>query len=1677
MSRQFFGRLFLLFFLYANTCNMLFAITNWRNGQVITASVNDQDLQIFGDGYGNDATIEIQEAVYINAHNTDINVTVTANNVTLQTDSGYYAHLIFHANENRNINVYCDYDLIFKAPTNALNTNDFTLTFSGAGTTTFFLKDYNSTADSTGRRGAQVSFEGAALRGYNYPSEPHASISTYNPCRVYILMDQTEDDALMDGKNKVVFKRNPGGYAATTQYPKNPVGIHIDDNTMFTYISTDATGANGYGSVAFDPTHTGSGMMYIDIDQKNNGDAGHGGFNDGALVIYGHYCENFTEAKIRTATSYDTLAGKKAIFRVIDDTRYSRGITNPSDSDARGLLIINRNTTIPKFAADPYQEDILMTLTNVDTTHPLYNVTPADSKYWADIYSWNTAQDAMGTIFDKAKTTTYNVQTGFILGKNGRIEVAHKTFLDYVATLTNTKIDPYLAQDYSSVITGAATTQLNTSPYLKKKNPTAMFIDGLYEGWNSLFPANPQDADYSDAEIYLYGDSKLLLHAGSKATTVNSDAYVRPVYVENGDYIFTFTIASGTYNGQYISSSQVTSDEGRHVLDLEAPLNIKSYGRNSLAGHGSYTGDSTLDEAELNLPTVSTNFTGREYNFITSAYINRPLTKDTVAYKIYDSPSILLNSNLMLTGIVYNNNDITKILSPNPSIALPNVVGGERKYFNDTINPDGVLTPMLESDYAYPRFEFFNSRLDLHEHYVAAGCKFVVNEVDTSATVGSNNNSTFKFFNHGDDLDTLDHSYGRLFMATTSNNKMSNGSTNATLQNCSLNIFRKYDKTTPASTIKLSLQSQDESGLLMGPLLDARRPHHLLMFNRGSSGIGYMSLGWTTTHGDNSVYPWESLSGLSSNYFDINVTTTAPEGTTNTPPATLSIDGNYFYFGGTDSSGNKAVVPVITTETGSVVYVNHGGRITATQPSSTTHGYDAFVDLPIVYTLWSYDGLMGIVDLPKDQVLYGYGFGQQPYNLNTVDTDAGAPVGTHLDTFNSQRVQGYSGRITNDRYSGEEYIIAWNKRVDENTPVKSMPLFKTISTRYTAIIDEPVTMPANVIYFGAGSDWADIVMQLKVAGATMADPLSLLIDGYADGPGYAWVKEIVSIPSSPVVYGEGDHGIIFLRNGGRVGLGNNSWNQHSINSWKLLGKDYLTISPAGDGTVDLNSNIYVIDRGAFVAEDSFGATEVNRLTINLNGNVLYVPANGELDLSSFGQNTYRQEIQFAGEGRVVLGHGATIRFPATVTPTSVDNYPVLYFNDSTRLEIEDDPEVAKAKYSDPVKYPTLLSQVTASDLDKVKIVGKGQIWLNKDAKFEVMDGAKVRVGSDDYTPDTYLRLSIQRQGDFVLGDEQEAGGSFEVGNPVAITGGEVNFELSLNGAKARTHLDRGGFLGIGVGVIDNSYDHMNGDSTLAANPVVDQNTGNVYFTTDPTNAWKVQTLYDVKVAKILNYQGIFDHSNIFNGSNRLAAMVAFGPISESYTLELTDPDSSKILGGGNIMYLDRSTSDPTETYPIAAYINAWDFADPILRQKQQPSDPEDYGMYNMLASDMIVQQQVQANFTNSTITKLAGGGIRLVTAGTDKAYDLFKFLSTPKWTDLGSRMVNCGASQYRVYIGYVNTAETDSNYSYANANQIYRETGFSMARGSGKPEDGVEIGVLGTTGATEPVTFTTVNRR
>ncbi|MFH1461445.1 MAG: hypothetical protein ABIF12_00645 [bacterium] len=1698
-------RRFILLLLFLFPISRVLPVSYWNPDLAPLTSANsvvDEDLEIFGDGVMTDTDISVSEDIYIIAQNSDVTVSVTSNNISLNTVDGAYtwAHMIFYADTGRTITVNCDFDLKFETFHSGYP-HDFILTFSGQGQTIFNLGDYNA---ANGTRGSQISFTGFQDYGYAFPSESAAAIDHQN-CRVYILMDQTETQAVTNGLNKVLFRRKDGG-----THTKFPIGVHIGDGAFVTFLSTNPTGistdlsASGdFASLAFDPTHEGAGTMYLDIDSKDD-ESIRGPFSDGGIAVYGHYVSSWSESDIRTNATMNSVAGIKAIFRIIDDTRFA-AVTDPGASDARGLMIINRNTTIPKFACDPYGEDVIWDDANSDANHP------NNPHYWSYDYSWRQAPKTIATtgcsyyytgLNNPGSYLGMNVQSGFILGKNGRIEVAHETFLDYVATLTNLSMDQTLADDYSTIRTGAIATERLSSPIFKNKNPAAFFVDGLFDSWRvntqngSTFDPTANDEQDPDAEIFLYGNSKILLRAGSHVVGNPSAEYA-----ENGDYVFTFTIDTATYDGQSVVSTNLTGDEGRHVLDLEAPLIVRSFSRDEMPG-SNYIDPDPSDVGQMNLPTVSIDYTGREIDYTIlfgDPYISRPLIQDS-SYKIYDSPSVFLSASLQIYDTTFNHNDITKLLTPSPELALPNFVGGEAKVFNTLTYPASISNPSYEELYQTPRVEFYNSNLDIHEHFVGAGVRFVAHEQiadkDGVALTGSdaNNTSVFKFFDHWDtlgrDLDTPDHGYGRLFMASCSNNKMSSGTTYADLQDCFINVYRQTDNAgDPADTIKLSLQTSQDQIPILNYLIDSDqryRAHHLVLLNRSSYGVGLVDLGWTTTVGDDSKYPWQDLSGDGSNYFDIKATTSGTQVMTDTPPATMSIDGNYFYFGGTDILGVKSQVPVTASGQGSVVYVNHGGRITITQPSLTDHGYDVFVDLPIVYKLWNFEGLRGIVDLPKDQVTYGYGYGRQAYSINTVLSNMVDSIGVHLNTFNSSNVQGYS-RISSDRYSGEEYLLPWRYRVDNNVPVKEAS-FKSLLTRYTAIIDEMVTMPSNIVYFGAGSNWADIVTQLKVSGSTMADPMHLLVDGYADGPGYAWIKEIVSVESNPAVYGEGDHGIIFLRNGGRIGLGNNSWNSDSLNSWKLLGKDFLTISPSGQtdthvddvhgvGVIDLNSDVYVIDRGAFVAESKFGYAGPDRLTINLNGNDLIIPADGELDLSSFGQNTYRQEIEFAGEGRVVLGHGAVIRFPNTTVPTDISNYPVLYFNDNTRLVIEDDPEFGKGSYE----------TLAAADVDKVKIFGLGQIWLNKDASFEVMGGAKVRVGSDDDTPNTDIRLSIQRQGDFVIGDEQERGGSFEVGNPAPVevvdsgtTLAPVSFELVLNGPKAVTHLDRGAFMGFGVGVIDKSSDTMNGTtSTLANNPLVDPNAGDVTFSPDETNAWKVQTLYDVHNISITIYEGIFDHSNIFNGSDRKASILAFGPLRSfdatagKYTLQLSDPDRSKILGGGNFMLLKENLD--IESEPIPTYINAWDFADPDFRETWDPADPQDYGMYNMLASDMIVQQWNTSNFASSTLLKLTGGGISFE-SGVDRELDLFTFLSTPKFADLNGKMVNCGASQYRTYIGFVNTAQTNNYYSSVGADQIYRLTGLSVI-GNGRPEDGTAIGVLGATGSSEPIVYTIVNRR
>lgn len=1679
-------------------------VATWAN-RIVTSADNFWATDTTnGTAYDNllalEGTITVSGDVTIGAAANDMTISVSRTKVYIQpynaNDTAYgleYGQLIFNPQLGRTIYVdtLCDLEFTGSLGYGTAKSVDMIVTFSGRGRTVFRLSGKNYDANTAlPFRGTEVYFN-----GYSQGSFQNDEAYTQASTKVYIVMDQLRDDVLgqdPDGLvNKVTFQRYD--YLPTTApsfYTEaNPdaafrtyaTGLRIGLGSYITYLSNNLTGAGdletdveGFGSLAFDPTHMGNGRMYLKLDGANDVDdkrdsrgtpISAGDFNDAGVMILGHYVPNYEAATIRSQVALNQVAGIKAIFRVLDTLRYADAeVANPDEAARRGLLIINRNTTFPQLASDPYLLHLL-----ADDSIPT----------WANAPTANIAlfpANPYSALYPKQ----FNVQPGFILGLNGWMDVYHRTFVDYVAA-TNNDVKNHIYDFFSSEAAAA--------PYLKLHNPSALYIDNLNPDWNT---GDGKDAYWANlpgySRIMFYGDGRLLMRSGVDVAGLINGRAIDLVTDPTGTrlpygpwydsvqatWVYTFSIDRQSYDGRMINSSLVTRNDGEHVLDVEGAVGVYTRFRNDAPGRGGYTDwtGTTSEKGIINMPTLTIDYTGREYqNLLTPNYTERPLAKNS-SYDIYNSPSMLFNLGVssQLIGATYlydtiiDHNDVLKNVTQVPLTSEPAMVGGENVTFNTHFWHPYISNANFFEYFEVPKVWMFNSDLNMHESLDASGLRFVATELwenlnpDTKLIVGidvfaagANNTSVFKFFDHGDQLDMLGNvPYGRIFNAgsylnTTGwiNEQISYLSTYSSMEATTLYGFRKSAVNSPsvaADTIKLSIQSEFEPGVTLPSMYpttepqEIQRAQHLFLLSRNDldGSASYAAMGWTyitgaEPYGYDASYPWEN--SFVGNSFYLR----APALAGQTPnmyvqPATLSIDGNYIHFGGFDLFGNKSSIPVGNFKEGSRIYINHGGRIQATRPTTNPesldvvdarHGYDSVFDLQLAQLLWkdADDGstgiLSGIVDLPKDQVIFYDKYTTQAYNVNTnIPT---ATTNLHLTTYFNNYTANFDPtpeRSRNDRESGEEYSIAWNKRAfnSDFAPVKSLGIVDPINeeeevngkftkeeTRFTGVVDEPTTLPVGLVYFTTG----DIINQLKVMGATIPDPLMLLItgDGYNMQPG--WVKELVWQHSTPEVPGEGDHAVIFLQNGGRVGLGSMGWDEYSaVNAFNKLGKDYVTICPDGFtfvptdttralvvGVVDVNADLIVADPIAFVPTTNFGRTAgyTYRFVIRSDDvKEIRIPAGQALDLSSFGQAAGQQQIEIGGKLRIVFEEGSTLRFP---DDDDVVGGVVLYLNDDAELVFEGVPGPQNRRYQN----------LGDADWAKTKILGSGEIWVNKNARIEIMAPAQVSIRGDQSTPHTRIAISLQRTGQFMIGDETQAGGSLEVGNPIHLTGGYVDYSMLLGGqvggSECEFQINRQGFFGLGVGIVNKESAKPNGLAVITNNPVINPDL-TLSWNPDTRHAWQVGRLSDLRNVLLIVREGMFCHANAFRGDDERASLMAIGPVIEggAYSFEIADGSNnpnSLVYGGGNILEYDGGDGE-------VATVNIWDYQDVIYPAPVLRADDTMYGIFaaGFIMGRSDVWSFYPTLFPLATITRTNQSGIDFTTTSMS---EFWKFIAVPPY--------------------------------------------------------------------------------
>lgn len=1262
-----------------------------------------------------------------------------------------------------------------------------------------------------------------------------------------------------------------------------------------------------------------------------------------------------------------------------------------------------------------------------------------------------------------------NVRTGFVLGVNGSVDVYSDTQLDYVAGTSN-RVDDLALNDYQEWDKDAKTwpkdkkAAVGSRGVLAMHNPSAFVTDSLdqklfaesllsFDAANTALTTNPvrgeivlrgnagvilracasENLGYIEKFWQLAAPGKLgmralrsagykglvrkLMHqfrsrAGeSEGEGGSGGSAVNPIDMPDLNWDEVLTLGEAKFNGYSLdkitvknpdnnTTEDVTSPEGLTVLDVEGTVVVRSAANNSIVDMA--TGAprayaSVVDGAGwINAATTKIDYTGKTLTA-------RPLALNSMQ-ACYNSPVVYMNSTMVLEGATLRHSDVTKLVDGVPTHSRPAIKGGERLFFSDSLFTfDGTHTSMR---FRIPELRLDNGALALQESLNIAGVRLVATDKNGST---KNNNSVVRFYDHGADADSKFTGYGRLLMLGSNNNTMVDGTSNWVTESGYINAFKQSKG---QNSVALNLTIGDQFPASVDPAeYDNQRGLHLILSSILEKGGSNVALGWNTVEGDlsGSSYPYgstryekdsklkEVLPSDAASKFSVDAL--------KVPAAAIVADKGLIGFSGFDKDGNSAKSPISANDAQGVVYVNHGGKL-------SVNDADLVVDTMVAQRIWNdYNNagdarltwLSGDVDLPHDQSTFTSRGGIQAFGLTKEMFSARDTGGWVRMSFDNPR------RSKADRSGAEEVVVNWHNPEGyleaKADPTRSLAKnAKTRGLRATAALNDPIVRPDNLLYIGSNDD----IRQLRVAGATSANPLKIEISGDDNTRAYGRVREFASVPSEVDLntgrrVDEGAHAVIFGVLGGRFGLGTTNWNDHSVNPWNILGKDYVQVAPEGDCVVDVNSDLIVADGQALVAEASFGKGQVHRITFTSETErEIRIPSGVELDLSTFGQGDKQQQIAFGGRVKLVMEQGATIR-----GPRNPKGGLVLYFNDEAQFVFEAPSD--RAAGNKPFSATDNADeQRAATQVERAKLIGQFQIWLNKSAAVEVADGVLVGVQSDDKTQKTDITVSLSRESRFNIGSAVSAGGAFEVGNPVAVTGGSVNFELAARSVTSTFHIDRQGFLGLGAGILE-KQSNMNGIATSANNPVLEDgkakiSNGAPVFTPDKTVAWKVAPLFNVDKLSIAFTAGSFEHNNIADGSSTNAALIAVGPAT-NYRFRMSAPGQVVVKGGGNLMYVPAAAKDGVR-------VNAWDYAG---------SFGADAARYNIMASAPILFERedvARDTFNNSGFDyKFTNGA------------DFFNLLSFRNYGDQKTKFAAAGPSTSApMRVAFANLDTENSKY-------------------------------------------------
>lgn len=392
------------------------------------------------------------------------------------------------------------------------------------------------------------------------------------------------------------------------------------------------------------------------------------------------------------------------------------------------------------------------------------------------------------------------------------------------------------------------------------------------------------------------------------------------------------------------------------------------------------------------------------------------------------------------------------------------------------------------------------------------------------------------------------------------------------------------------------------------------------------------------------------------------------------------------------------------------------------------------------------------------------------------------------------------------------------------------------------------------------------VDQMQILRARICDPVHLKVNG-------GYIDELVFLQGFNSA--EAPTGFIVLENNGVVGLGSAHRNVDSLEASIKLGVNGVMLVANGNGTVELNEDILIDNVCHILSGTAFGlpngAPANQRLTISSTlPKELRIKSGGTLDLSQF-DNANR-----------ILSIGGQVTLVAEPNSRIIMNGGNLEFTDDAVFLI------------DRVLDGNLLTgTVSPTDLDNARVIlsGVGGISMRENARMFIPQGGYFSVETLPFCNlNTTIEWELLDQARIQIGTQDAPGGSFQIGNTVTQEAGNIDFFLTLQGQHALFQLDRSGFFGIGVGMVNN---FSASDNEFIQNP----------------NGWRVGCLSNIRTFSVAINEGTFQHNQILDGFDAEASLLAIGNTG-SYTF-FFDPASSTIRGGGNMVRVICEELPPT----------------------------------------------------------------------------------------------------------------------------------------------------------------------